>query len=228
MGLAIPLLGLSFGTLLTASGLAFWGRFRRVEGLALATRAVKWMATGLLLAAVPFLWIGSHPALILHLALAAAIAAPSVDRHQHPQWYDAMTVLPALFLAGLGLFLAAGPAQARMSAITLVDLAPAIYGGLAARTLGEALGVLANPAAVMSRLFDALYLFLMLAAGATTLATLWERGIAWEGNSADSGLLGVWLAWSAAWLSPREHPRLRAALIATATLLLVLLALRVS
>ena len=225
MGLAIPLLGLSFGTLLTASGLAFWGKFRQAEGLFLATRTVKWMATGLLLAAAPFLWIGSHPALILHLTLAAAIAAPSVDRHQHLQWRDAMAVLPALLLSGLGLFLATGPAQARMSALTLVDLTPAIYGGLAARTLGEALGALANPAAAMSRLFDALYLLLTLAAGATTLATLWEQGMAWEGNPADSDLLGVWLAWSAAWLSPREHPRLRAALIATATLLLVLLAL---
>jgi hypothetical protein len=137
-------------------------------------------------------------------------------------------VLPPLVLAGIGLVLVAGPARIGGDAITLVSLAPAIYGGLAARTLGEALSALASPAAPMSRLFDALYLLLTLAAGAITLTTLWQRGVVWEDDPAESGLLGAWLVWSAAWLSPREHPRQRASLIAVATSLLILLALTAS
>jgi hypothetical protein len=228
VGLAIPLLGLSFGALLTASGLALWGRFRRVEGLALATRAIKWMATGLLLAAIPFLWIENLPAVILQLTLMAAIVVPPVGRRQPLPWHDATTMLPALVLAGIGLFLVAGPAQVGRDAITITSLAPAIYGGLAARTLGEALGTLASPAASTSRLFDALYLLLTLATGTNALTTLWQRGIVWVGDPAESGLLGAWLAWSAAWLSPCRRPRLRAALIVVATLLLVVLALEAS
>ena len=100
--------------------------------------------------------------------------------------------------------------------------------GLVARVLGEALGTLVNPTATPSRLFDVLYMLLTLLVGAITLTTLWQRGVVWERSPAESGLLGAWLAWSAAWLSPCEHPRLRAALIAIATLLLVLLALKVS
>jgi hypothetical protein len=226
--LAIPLLGLSFGALLTASGLALWGRFRQVEGLAPATWVIKWMTTGLLLAAILFSWIEKLPAVILQLTLMAAIVVPPIGRRQHLSWHDAMTVLPALILAGIGLFLVAGPAQTGRDAITFTSLAPAIYGGLAARTLGEALGALASPAASIDRMFDALYLLLTLAAGANALTTLWQHGVAWIGDPTESGLLGAWLAWSAAWSSPRKHPRLRAALIAVATLLLILLALRVS
>jgi hypothetical protein len=100
-----------------------------------------------------------------------------------------------------------------------------IYSGLAARVLSEALGALVSPTAAPGRLFDALYLLLTLLAGAGALTTLWQRGVVWERTARESGLAGVWLAWTAAWLSPRQRPRLRAGLIAAATLLLIVLAL---
>jgi hypothetical protein len=92
--------------------------------------------------------------------------------------------------------------------------------------LSEALGTLTNPITVPGRLFDALYLLLTMLIGANALANLWQRGMAWERSPGESGLLGVWLAWSAAWLCPRERPRLRAVLAAVAAVLLIVLALK--
>jgi hypothetical protein len=104
-------------------------------------------------------------------------------------------------------------------------LAAAVYGGLAARVLSEALGTLASSDTPTSRLFDAVYLLLTLLVGADALTTLWQRGLVWDGNPNQSGPLGAWLVWSAAWLSPRERPRLRAVLTVLAAVLLVILAL---
>lgn len=225
MGYATPLIGLSLGALLTALGLALWNRFRQVSGLPPAIRAIKWTAAGLLLATTPLVWIESHPALILHLTLAAAIATPPVGRHHHLPWRDAMTVLPALALAGAGFFLDTGFARFEGHTISPMSLTVAVYGGLAARVLGEALSTLANPAAPVSRLFDALYLLLTLLVGANALAVLWQQGVVWEASPGESGLPGVWLAWSAAWLIPHARARLKAGLIAVAAILFIALAL---
>jgi hypothetical protein len=46
----------------------------------------------------------------------------------------------------------------------------------------------------------------------------------WGGTASEGGMAGVWLAWSAAWLGPRQPPRLRAALTAVAASLLIVLA----
>jgi hypothetical protein len=103
-----------------------------------------------------------------------------------------------------------------------------ICGGLAARVLGEAVGAFVSPTAAPGRLFDALYLLLTLLVGANALATLWQRGAVWERTTGEGSLAGTWLAWSAAWLSPRQRPRLHAALVALAALLLIALTLTVS
>jgi hypothetical protein len=216
---------LSLGALLTALGLALWNRSRQVSGLSPAIRAIKWTAAGLLLATTPLVWIGSRPALVLHLTLAAAIATPPAGRRHHLPRRDAVTVLPALALAGAGFFLDAGGTRFGGHTISAMSLAVAVYSGLAARVLGEALGRLANPAAPVSRLFDALYLLLTLLVGANALATLWQRGVVWEASPGESGLPGVWLAWSAAWLIPHARARLKAGLIAVAAILLIVLAL---
>jgi hypothetical protein len=220
---AAPLIGLSFGALLTASGLALWDGFHRVQGLPRAVPVVRWAAGGLLLAAILPLWVAGSPALVISLILMAAIAAPPIRRHSSP-WHTVVILLPALALTGIGFFLAAGFARAGGDIASPASLAAAICGGLAARVMGEALGVLASPDAPLGRLFDALYLLLTLLVGANALTTLWQRGVMW-GSAGESSAAGVWLAWSAAWLSPRKPSRLRAALVVAAALLLVVSAL---
>ena len=251
---ATPFIGLSVGMLLTALGLTLWNGFRQTTGLERTAQVISWIVGGLLLVAVPLLWSEAHGhyTYALHLILMAAVAAPSIKSRHHFPWSDAIRMLPALVLSGIGLTLISENSQgthytalltlpswiiqegllAQPLTVSLAEswiflgMAFMLCDGLTARVLGEALGTLANPAATPSRLFDILYMLLTLLVGATTLANLWQRGVAWEGSPVESGLLGTWLAWCAAWLSPRERPRLRAALIATATLLLVLLALK--
>lgn len=225
MEYATPLIGLSLGALLSALGLALWSQFRQVSGLPPAIRAIKWTATGLLLAATPLLWIGSHPAPVLHLTMAAAIATPPVGRRHHLPWRDAMTALPALALASAGFLLDVGLARFGGHTISPMNLTAAVYSGLTARVLGEALSTLANPAAPVSWLFDALYLLLTLLVGASALAALWQWGVVWEASPGENSLPGVWLAWSAAWLIPCARARLKAGLIAVAAILLIVLAL---
>jgi hypothetical protein len=248
-----PIIGLSVGMLLTAFGLTLWNGFRQTTGLDRAAQVISWIAGGLLLIAFPLLWSEAHGhyTRALHLVLMAAVAAPSINRRHHFPSSGAIRMLPALVLSGIGLTLVAEnfqgthytdlltlpawisqeglfaqpPTVSLAEPSMLLNMAFMFCDGLVARVLGEALGTLVHPVATPSRLFDALYMLLTLLVGTTTLTNLWQRGMVWEGSPAESGLLGAWLAWSAAWLSPREHPRLRAALIATATLLLVLLAL---
>jgi hypothetical protein len=215
------LIGLSFGALLVASGSALWSGFRPVNGLARATRVIGWVGGGLLLIAFLLLWITGGAAPILSLTLMAAIAAPLTRRHSSSPWYDVVILLPALALAGGSFSLATGLIQA--GRMVTMSLAVTVCGGLAARVLGQALGALVDPTVAPGRLFDALYLVLTLLVGAYALTGLWRRGVAWEAAAGESGLAGAWLAWSAAWMSPRQRPRLRAGLIVIVALLLIVL-----
>jgi hypothetical protein len=224
VGYAAPLIGLGFGALLTVAGLAVWGGFRPTPGLDRAIRAIRWGVAGLLLVASLLLWIGGDFPLVASLALMAAIAAPPARQHSWP-WHDAIALLPAFILTGTCLFLLVGRVQIVGEPSASTRVAAAVYGGLAARVLSGALRALASSSAMPGRLFDALYLLLTLLAGADALTALWRRGLAWGGNPGQSGLLGAWLAWSAAWLGPRGRPRLRATLIAVAAVLLVVLGL---
>jgi hypothetical protein len=223
VGYATSLIELGFGALLMATGLALWDGFRQMPGLAHAIRVLRWGVGGLLLIAILPLWVAGHSALVLSLTLMAAIAAPPDRRSLSPR-RNAVALLPVLVLTGACTFLITGLVQTRGDIVSPVGLVATVYGGLAARVLSEALGALASPTAVAGRLFDALYLLLTLLIGANALVNLWQRGVVWEGNPEESGLLGVWLAWGAAWLSPHRRPRLRAGLVAVAALLLIILA----
>jgi hypothetical protein len=225
VGYAASLIGLSFGALLMATGLALWDGFRSMPGLAHAIRVLRWGVGGLLLVAILPLWGAGRSALVLSLTLMAAIAAPPARRDLLPR-RGAVALLPVLVLAGTCTFLVTGLVQTGGDVVSSASLVATVYGGLAARVLSEALGALASPAEVPGRLFDTVYLLLTLLLGANALTNLWQRGLAWEGTPDESGLLGVWLAWSAAWLSPRRRPRLRAGLVAIAALLLIVLALK--
>ena len=57
--------------------------------------------------------------------------------------------------------------------------------------------------------------------GSTALVNLWQRGAVWGGTANEGMLAGSWLVWSAGWLAPRQHPRIRAVLIILAALSLV-------
>jgi hypothetical protein len=251
---ATPLIGLGTGMLLAAVGLAVWSGLQQMKGLLRAIRAISWMASGFLLFALPFLWIEAHGHywIVLHLTLMAAIAAPPAKNQEHSPWHSAVRMLPSLVLSGTSLAFVAGTIQrgvhytglltvpvviirdgltALFPAYRVVEpwvlLCPAymICDGLVARVLGEALGTLVGPDVPPGRLFDALYLLLTLLVGANALVNLRQRGGAGEGSGNESGLIGAWLVWSAAWLSRRWHPRIRAGLTAAAALLLIVLAL---
>jgi len=217
--------------LLAAAILALRNEFRKIEGLSRASRAVRWVASVFLLIAVPFLWSAGRDrsTLVVHLTLMAAIAAPSTDRQgDQYHWHHTVSVLPALVLAGGGLFTINQNVQPASPVLTPTTLAITICGGLAARVLGEALGTFVNTVVPLSRTLDALYLLLTLLVGGSALVNLWQRGAVWEEMAAEKGLAGTWLAWTAAWLSPREERRLRSGLAAAAALLLTFLSLRAS
>ena len=226
MTLATPLIGIGLGALLAAVGLALWDAPGRIRGLAQAVRAVAWMACAVLLLAALLLWIqdSRRSALALRLIPMAAIAVPLIGSHRSA-WRSAATMLPALILVAIGLYSVSGPLQPDAANFepTLVDLALVAYAGLVVRVIGEALGTQVDPTTPPGRLFDALYVAFTLLIGSNALLSLWQRGVVWEENGTESGLVGAWLAWSGAWLSPLHRLRLRAAFITGAALLLLIL-----
>jgi hypothetical protein len=230
--------GLACGTLLAAVGLVLWKGFQQTPGLSHAVQAVGWLAGGLLLIGAVLAWWGDHSlsAPPLRLILMAAIAAPPQIRHRRnapppspSPWGTVTLILPALVLTGIGLFWISGSTGAdgtEMSStpVTLVGLATAFCGGLGARALGEALSEIAASTPQVKWPSAAAYTLLTLLAGGTALVNMWQRGSVWGEAASEGGMAVAWLAWSAAWLGPRRPPRLRAALIAVAALLLIVLA----
>ena len=177
------------------------------------------------------LWLAGHGrcTLVLHLILMAAIATPPIGRQRnHLSWRNTVSLLPALALVASSLYLIAGDTQAEHSTLTPMRLALVVCGGLAVRVLGEALSMLVNPNVPLSKTFDVLYLTLTLLVGGRALVNLWQLGAIGRATAAETGLAGVWLAWSAVWLSSREGRWLRAGLIAMAALSLILLLLRMN
>lgn len=232
MPAAVSLIGLALGMLMAAVGLALWNDLRgKATGISRAVQVIGWMAGALLLVAATLLWLADHGhcTRVMHLTLMAAIAAPPTGRQRHYlPWRDAIPMLPALALTGTSLFLVTGGTWTGCSALTLVGLIFMVCDGLVVRVLGEALSVVVNPNLSLGRMFDVLYLLLTLLVGGTALTSLWQRGSVWGGTADETSLAGAWLAWSAAWLSPRDRRRLRAGLVAVAALLLTALALRAS
>ncbi|RLC81033.1 MAG: hypothetical protein DRJ03_12985 [Chloroflexi bacterium] len=210
--------GLACGVLLTAIGLAVWEGFRQTPDLARAARVVNWLAGTLLLAGALLAWWGD-PALSApasRLLLMATCAAPVGTHHHYSKpWGNAARVLPALVLTGVALFGSLGPASAESGA--LMSLMLVVCGGLGARMMGEALSLSTDA----EWPFTATYALLTLLVGGVALVNLWQRGTVWSGRPGEGGLVGAWLAWSAAWSSPRRYPRLRTGLIVIAALFLI-------
>jgi len=222
--------GLACGVLLTAIGLAAWEGSRQMSDLARAARVVNWLAGAILLAGALLAWWGD-PALSApasRLLMMAVLAAPVGTRRHHSKfwpkswpkpwskpWGNVARALPALVLTGIALFGPFGPASTESG--VLVSLMLVVCGGLGARALGQALSLASGAAWPCA----AAYALLTLLVGGVALVNLWQRGTVWSGRPGEGGLAGAWLAWSAAWLSLRRYPRLRAGLIIVAALSLI-------
>lgn len=260
----VILVGVANGILLAAIGLELWGHKRHPRELARAVGTVRWLAGALLAIGAVLAWVREPgpafpaPELILMAALAAP---PGIHFHRRPlDWRDTALILPALILAGAGLFrIASSAGVATQAALEPMALPVTICGGLGARALGQALyWTIASASHVTSPALDppresatdtgeetssaspaiaegkprmpvesasaVTYALLTLLAGSVAIVNLWRQGTMWGATTGASGLAGVWLAWSAAWLGPRRPLRLRALLTVVAASSLIVLA----
>lgn len=224
----VILIGLACGALLAAVGLTLWDGLRQMPGISRSAWVLGWVAAALLLIGALLIWQGDHGVPALRLILMAALAAPPGLRRRRPShWSNVMFILPALALAGAGFFLISKPVadEAVSLPVRPVEIAIVVCGGLGARALGKALSVIATPLSTPELgAFAVTYTLLTLLVGGTALANLWQRGTMWGESASEAGLAAVWLAWSAAWLGLRQHPRLRAGLIVVAAALFIVLA----
>jgi len=238
--LGLLLTGLACGMLVTATGLALWGRFHQVPGLGQAVQAIRWVAGPALL--VGALWARlsdrSLSPMTSRLVLMAALATLPPARYwiKSPRprvQASVMLLLPPLILTGTALLLSQESSDASgLPPVPPAEIAVTICGGLGVRTLGEALDKLvarvprAEAAAGSAShtnqgSFVTTYALLTLVVGGVAMVSLWQRGTVGEGTDGENGLVGTWLAWSAAWVCPRQPPWLREALTVVAALSLV-------
>ncbi len=224
----VILTGLACGALLAVAGLTLWDGLRQTPGLSRAAWVLGWVAAALLLIGALLVWQGNHDVPALRLILIAALAAPpGLHRRRPSHWSNVMFILPALALAEVGLFLISKPVAGETVSLPIrpMELAIVVCGGLGARALGAALNVIAIPSSIPKLgAFAVTYALLTLLVGSTALVNLWQRGTMWGGSASEAGLAAVWLTWGAAWLGPRQRPRLRAGLIVMAASLLIVLA----
>jgi len=237
------LAGLACGALLTTAGFALWHALRPLPGLSQAVRALGWLAGALLLSGALSARLGGGglPPCVPHLLLMAALATPldprflPGPRRSAAPWNDFLCLLPPLALAWAGLLCTATLVGGEVSGPPVgggppvaqgLELAIVACGGLGARALGQACGEIVTSTPGVAWPSAAAYAWLTVLMGGVALASLAQRGSVWDGTPAETGLAGVWLAWSAAWLSPRQPARLRTALTAVAAAFLIALAAR--
>jgi hypothetical protein len=236
------LAGLACGALLTTAGFALWHALRPLPGLSQAVQALGWLAGALLLSGAlsARLGGGGFPPWVPHLLLMAALATPAASRslpgprRSAALWDDFLRLLPPLALAWAGLLCTAtlvggevsGPPVGGGPPAQGLELAIVVCGGLGARALGQAFGEIVTSTPGVAWPSAAAYAWLTVLVGGVALASLAQRGSVWDGTPAETGLAGVWLAWSAAWLSPRQPARLRTALTAVTAAFLIALAAR--
>jgi len=228
---ALSFTGLACGMLLTAVALVLWDGFRQIPGLPRAVQVIGWLAGATLLMGLLLMWQRdqSLPAAVRRLILMAAVAAPpGIWRRHSSPWSNLMLILPALVLAGVGLFWALGFAGAETDSSlgAPVEWAVIVCGGLGVRALAEALSAITASASHFGRSVVAVYALLTLLVGGTALVNLWLRGAVAGVAAGEGGVVGAWLVWSVAWLDLRRQPRLRIVLTAVAALLLISVALR--
>ena len=94
-------------------------------------------------------------------------------------------------------------------------------GGFGARASGETTDEIATLAPHVAWASTAGYTLLTLVVSGTALVNLWQQGSAWGGTAVESILAGAWLIWSAAWVVPRQSPRLRTVRAVVAASLLI-------
>jgi hypothetical protein len=236
--------------LLAAVGAHLWNGFRQRPGLSVFATVAAWAAAGVLLLGALLVWGGRLPVLepflylfdmgawqgpVLPMVLMAALAIPlggdadlRIKPEQESSWSRALAYLPALVLTVAVLIRVSAPSEAALSGdwVTPIRFAIAVCAGLGARAMGQALRVIVEGSGPVDRFRALSYAFLTLISGSAALVNLWQRGMVW-GSGAPvmrGGLAGAWLVWSADWLAPRRHPRLRAALTVMAALLLIVVA----
>jgi len=231
------LAGLACGALLTTAGFALWHALRPLPGLSQAVRALGWLTGALLLSGALSAWLGGggFASCVPHLLLMAALATPPAPRfllgprRSAAPWNDFLRLLPPLALAWAGLLCTATPVVGEVSGPPVaqgLELAIVVCGGLGARALGLAFGEIVTSTPGVAWPSAVAYAWLTVLVGGVALASLAQRGSVWDGTPVETGLAGVWLAWSAAWLSPRQPARLRTALTAVAAVFLIALAAR--
>lgn len=246
MSVVAILLGLGCGMLLAAVSFGLWGGFQGAQALSRGAHAAAWGAAGVLVVGALLAWGSGLPALesligvvdrgalegpVLSLILMAALAIPlKVDVRQEALWSCALLYVPAwvLALAALVRIVTPGGAVPSTDWVTPVRFSLAVCGGLGARALGQSLRLMTDDAPYVAWPDELAYGLTTLLFGAVTLANLWQRGRVW--SYADpvlqGGIVGAWLVWSADWLAPRRHRRLRALLSIVAALLLMVTAIK--
>jgi len=222
--------GLACGVLLVAIGLSLWGGSRQTPDLSRATRAIGWLAGAFLLVGALLAWQGDpgFSGVASRSLLMAALAVPVGNRRYHSSpWGSVMRALPALVLAGTALFWSPRPIGGASSDFpaALAEFVIVVCAGLGARALSEALSEIVVSIPRVEWPSTATCVLLTSLVGLMGLVNLWQRGTVWGVTPGESILVGAWLAWSAAWLGGRWHPRRRAGLVIVAASLLVAAAL---
>ncbi len=247
MSVMLILIGLACGLLTLAIGVALLRGLRDLPRIPIGEDSAAWAAASLLVFGALLAWGSSLPALgwlptslgatglggaVSSMVLIAGLAVPlHVETGEEMHWSQCLIYVPALALAGLALVGMAIPYEEVPGSewVTPIRFLVGVCAGLGARTLGQALGVIAAGAGEIEPSRAITYAFLTLLAGSAALLNLWQRGTVWVGADpvVRGSVAGAWLVWSADWLAGSTSvSRLRAALTSAASLLLILVAVR--
>jgi hypothetical protein len=238
------LVGLASGMLMVALGIAFWSGLRGMPHVSRGAGGAAWLAASFLVFGALLAWGSRLPALeglatslgmpysegaVASMILMAALAVPfEAEARQRAHWSRSLLYVPALVLVGTALVRMTGPDMGGGTDdwVTPIRFLLAVCAGLGARTLGQALQVVAAGNGEVERSGTLAYGLLALVSGCAALVNLWQRGTVWAGADPvmRGGMAGAWLAWSADRLASSWPPRLRATLTATAAVLLILVA----
>ncbi len=242
------LVGSGCGLLLVAMSLALLGAAREVPSPSPGAHVAARGAAGVLVVGALLAWGSGLPALeallgvagegalegpVLSLTLMAALAIPlRVIAPRRSAWGSALLYVPAWLLAlvALGWIAVRGGSDVGGDWITPIRFSLAVCGGLGARAVGQSLQLMVADATRVEWPGTVTCALLTALTGAAGLVNLGQRGMLWAGADAvlRGGLAGAWLAWTADWLTPRRHRRLRPLLTVVAGVLLVLTAVKPS
>ena len=221
--------GLACGMLLVAFGVTVWDAYRQSPELHHAVQVVGWLAGAALSAGALLAWRHdvTLAAPVQRLLLMAAIASPQRALHRHASpWQGALRIVPALLLAGAGLFLNVRPVSAEAGGVSFgpsgfAALAVIACGGMGTRALAEALSGIISATPPTGWTASGAYAALTLLVSGLALTYLWRRGTVWGETTSVAVLAGAWLAWSAAVIGRRLPSRPRNGLLVAAALLLL-------